>query len=89
MDDGGLGSTYVDTIFWQNTLAGGISPKGRYELDIRDASGVRGSFIHGDTNDLRGTISPEMNTFDPPDPRFDARYVPQAPEYANVGYRPA
>jgi hypothetical protein len=30
-----------------------------------------------------------VNTFDPPDPRFDAQFVPQAPEYAAVGYRPA
>jgi hypothetical protein len=49
---------------------------------------VRGSFIHGEINDLRGTIKRELNTFDPPDPRFDARFVPQAPEYSKVGYRP-
>jgi hypothetical protein len=49
---------------------------------------VRGSFIHGDINDLRGTIARESNTFDPPDPRFDAQFVPQAAEYAKVGYRP-
>ena len=88
VDDGGTGSTYVDTIFWQNTRRGGISPGGRYELDILDASGVRGSFIHGEINDLRRTINPELNTFDPPDPRFDDRFVPHAPEYAQVGYRP-
>jgi hypothetical protein len=29
------------------------------------------------------------NTFDPVDPRFDTQFVPQAPEYASVGYRPA
>ncbi len=56
VDDDGTGSTYVDTIFWKNTLAGGISPGARYELDITDGAGVRGSFIHGDVNDLRGTI---------------------------------
>ena len=28
------------------------------------------------------------NTFDPPDPRFDAQFAPRAPEYAAVGYRP-
>ena len=88
VDDAGRGSTYVDTIFWKNTLAGGISPGKRYELDIEDGAGVRGSFIHGDINDLRGTIDKDLNTFDPPDPRFDARFVPRAPEYANVGYRP-
>jgi hypothetical protein len=88
VDDNGTGSTYVDSIFWKNTLAGGIAPDGRYELDITDASGVRGSFIHGEIADLRGTIDRAANRFDPPDPRFDASVVPQAPEYARVGYRP-
>ena len=88
VDDAGRGSSYVETIFWKNTLAGGISSGKRYELDLEDGAGVRGSFIHGDINDLRGTIKRELNTFDPPDPRFDAQFVPQAPEYRQVGYRP-
>jgi hypothetical protein len=88
VDDNGTGSTYVDTIFWKNNLGGGISPGARYELDITDGAGVRGSFIHGDVNDLRSTIDPKVNTFDPPDPRFDAHFAPQAPQYARVGYRP-
>jgi hypothetical protein len=49
---------------------------------------VRGSFIHGAVNDLRGTINRDLNTIDPPDPRFDAQFSPQAPQYAGVGYRP-
>jgi hypothetical protein len=88
VDDAGRGSTYVDSIFWKNTLAGGISPGKRYEIDIEDGTGVRGSFIHGEINDLRGTIKKELNTFDPPDPRFDAQFVPQATEYGTAGYRP-
>jgi len=88
VDDNGTGSTYADTIFWKNTLKGGISPGKRYELDIIEGAGVRGSFIHGDVNDLRDTIDPKLNTFDPPDPRFDVRFVPQSPQYAKVGYRP-
>jgi hypothetical protein len=88
VDDAGRGSTYVDTIFWKNTLGGGISPGSRYEIDIEDGSGVRGSFIHGAVNDLRGTVKAELNRFDPPDPKFDARFAPQAPEYSHVGYRP-
>ena len=88
VDDNGSGSTYVDTIFWRNTRAGGISPGKRYELDITDGSGVKGSFIHGEVNDLRGTVDRAANRIDPPDPRFDARFVPRAPEYASVGYRP-
>lgn len=88
VDDNGTGSTYDSSIFWKNTLRGGISPESRYELDVVDAAGVRGSFIHGDINDLRGTINRDVNTMDPPDPRFDAQYSPQAPQYAAVGYRP-
>ena len=88
VDDDGTGSTYVDSIFWKNTLTGGISKESRYELDITDGSGVRGTFIHGDVNDLRQTVDREKNTFDPPDPRFDVTFVPQAPQYAKVGYRP-
>ena len=88
VDDSGAGSTYVDTIFWHNTLAGGISPGARYELDILDAAGVRGSFITGGIADLRGTIDRSANTFNAPDPRFDAQFSPQAPQYAAVGYRP-
>jgi hypothetical protein len=88
VDDIGVGSSYVDCIFWQNTLTGGISPGGRYELDVTDASGVRGTFIRGNINDRQGAINRATNTFDPPDPRFDAAFVPQAPPYAQVGYRP-
>jgi hypothetical protein len=88
VDDNGTGSTYVDSVFWNNTLPGGISPGARYELDITDGAGVRGSFIHGQTNDLRGTINRATNTFDPPDPRFDDAFVPHEPRYAAVGYRP-
>ena len=88
VDDNGTGCTYAKSIFWNNTLKGGISTGARYEIDITNGGGVRESFIHGETNDLRGTISRAVNTFDPPDPRFDAQFVPQAPEYGAVGYRP-
>jgi hypothetical protein len=88
VDDNAVDSTYVKSIFWNNTLKGGISAGPRYEFDITHGGGVRESFIHGETNDLRGTIDRKANTFDPPDPRFDAQFVPQAPEYKAVGYRP-
>ena len=88
VDDNGTGSTYVDSIFWKNTLKGGISPGSRYELDIADAAGVRGSFIHGEVNDLRDTIDRKSNTFDPPDPRFDAKFVPQSPQIRARGLSP-
>ncbi len=89
VDDESTGSTYVDSIFWNNTRRGGIAPGPRYELDITDGSGVRGSFIHGEVNDLNGSIGAALNTLDAPDPRFDAQFVPRDPRYASAGYRPA
>jgi len=91
VDDSSVGSTYVNTIFWKNNAPGGISPGARYEMDIGDASGVKGSFIRGDVSDVRSAIDRATNRVgdDAPDPRFDAQFVPWAPEYANAGYRPA
>jgi len=88
VDDAGSGSTYTDSIFWQNTARGGISPGRRYEIDIEDGAGVKGCFIHGDIDDLRGTIARDANTLAAPDPEFDAQFVPRSPKYANAGYRP-
>jgi hypothetical protein len=88
VDDAGIGSSYVDSIFWQNTAPGGISPGRRYEIDIEDGAGVKGCFIHGEVDDLRGTLPRGANTLAAPDPRFDAQFVPHASEYAAVGYRP-
>src|SRR5215510_8368019 len=84
VDDNSAGSTYVKSIFWNNTLKGGISTGAPYEIDITNGGGVRESFIHGETNYLRGTHDRAVNTFDPPAPRFDEKFVPQAPEYAAV-----
>ena len=88
VDDAGKGSTYVESIFWRNTAKGGISPDRRYEIDIEDGAGVKGCFIHGEIDDLRGTIARGANTFGAPDPQFDAQFVPRAAPYANAGYRP-
>jgi len=89
VDDAGSGSTYQDSIFWQNTARGGIASDRRYEIDIEDGAGVKRCFIHGEVDDLRGTVARDANTFAAPDPQFDAQFVPRSPRYADVGYRPA
>lgn len=89
VDDKGRGNVYTNTIFWMNNAGGGISPGGRYEIDILDGSGVSGCFLRGDINDLRGALDQNRNTVNGPDPDFDALYRPRAKAYANVGYRPA
>ena len=89
VDDNGTGSTYVKSIFWNNTLKGGISTGARYEIDITDGGGVRESFIHGETNDLRGTIDRASEHLRSAGSALRRAFVPQAPEYARAGYRPA
>ena len=86
-DDKSL-SSYRNTIFWMNTASGGIAPGRRYELDIPVGHRVSGCFFRGESEDLSNSINPDKNTFDAPDPRFDADYRPHAPEYTAVGYRP-
>lgn len=88
VDDKGSGSTYIRTIFWQNTRAGGVLNTSRYELDIRDSRGVSACWINGEVDDPRQTIDADINVLDAPDPMFDERYQPRAKAYANVGYRP-
>ena len=88
VDDKSSRNTYQSCIFWMNTLAGGISTGPRYELDILSGVNVRNCFIHGQTNDLRGSLSSESNTLDAPDPKFDEQFRPLSSDYKNAGYRP-
>jgi hypothetical protein len=88
VDDRGAGSVYRNTIFWKNNLPGGVNRFPRYELDIANARGVSGCFVHGDVDDLRSNVNPRTNTFDPPDPDFDHDYRPRHPLWERVGYRP-
>ena len=87
-DDKGVGSSYVDTIFWRNTAGDGSRPGEPYELDIANARNVRGCYFGGTLVDLRGTIDPETNNLSAPDPQFDSLWRPLAEEYKNIGYRP-
>ena len=88
VDDRADGSAYRDNIFWQNNLPGGIAKGARYEMDIVNSDGVRGNFVNGDLDDVQNSIDTERNTLNAPDPLFDEDFVPTAPEYSEVGYRP-
>ena len=88
VDDRAEASAYRDNIFWQNNLPGGISNGARYEIDIVNAGGVEGNFVNGDLDDVKNSIDTERNALGAPDPRFDENFVPTAPEYSEVGYRP-
>ena len=71
-----------------NVRGGGIAPGSRYEVDLLDSRRFSGCFVHGQIDDLRGTLDPKRNVLQAPDPQFDEHYRPQAPTYAGVGYRP-
>lgn len=89
VDDRGKGNVYKQSIFWNNILMGGISPKGRYELDILSGAGVTGCFFGGTgIYDLRESVDREGNVFNAPDPKFDETYQPGSAIYKDVGYRP-
>ena len=89
VDDSGIDSLYENCIFWMNNAPGGWLKAPRYELDIKDADGVRGCFLQGETIDLFGTLNPQQNVLGCPDPKFDKSYRPQAPGFEKAGYRPA
>lgn len=86
VDDKGT-SSYQDCIFWHNTAGNGSLPGGEYELDVAQSVKVQNCWIHGKTDDLRGTIVPSKNTLQAPDPLFDERFEPRNPQYQGVGYR--
>jgi hypothetical protein len=89
VDDRGEASSYSDSIFWRNTREGGASPPGRYELLVGSADGVAGCFISGSSvGDPLGRVSRSANTFECPDPGFDAGFQPHNAAFKGVGYRP-
>ena len=86
-DDLGHQSVYQDCIFWHNDLGGAFYGGARYDLDIEDHAEVTGCVFSGAVLDRRDVVSKQANTFNAPDPRFDAQFKPGAPEYATAGAR--
>lgn len=89
VDDLGGESVYARCIFAQNSLAAGLPGFPRYELAIPAGAKVSGCVITGPLLDPRQAVAATNNVLNAPPPRFDADFVPQAPEYAGAGYRPA
>jgi heme/copper-type cytochrome/quinol oxidase subunit 2 len=89
VDDVSEASVYERCIFWQNNAPGGWPTGPRYELDVKNAAGVRDCIFGGPVRDAGHTIDRMRNEFQPPDPDFDASYVPRSSAYQDAGYRPA
>jgi len=88
VDDLGGESSYLNCILVDNQLEGGLKGFPRYELDVNAGAKVLGCFIKGTIHNARGDVSATNNVLNPPPPRFNQEFVPQAPEYGKAGYRP-
>jgi hypothetical protein len=85
-DLGGL-SEYRNSIFYGNTVNKGLAGE-RYELDLPKGGKVEGCMINGRVIDPLNVIAGGENILEAPAPDFDERFIPRAPAYARVGYRP-
>ncbi len=86
-DMGGL-SSYANCIFVDNRLDTGLKGFARYELAVNAGGKVLGCFINGTVHDVRHVVSAQENVLEAPTPKFNKSFVPEAPEYKGVGYRP-
>lgn len=90
IDDLGGASSYLNNIFYNNTLEGPAN-KGhpRYDLDLRDgAIEASGNFFSSTLLDPKQTISADKNVIKAGPPNFDKHNVPQSAEFKRAGYRP-
>lgn len=89
VDDMGGGSVYLRCLFATNVRGGGlVTNTVPYELDLQEGGQVSNCIINGRVIDPKKVIGLRPNVLNGPDPQFDARDVPRAPEYKDVGYRP-
>ena len=89
VDDMGGQSRYVNCIFFDNNLEGGLKGSARYDLAVNGGTKeITGCFFGGTVHDVGHVVSAEKNALNAPPPRFNKSFVPEAPEYKNAGYRP-
>jgi len=84
----GGSSSYLNCIFLDNNLDTGLKGTARYELAVNAGGKVSGCLIKGIVHDASHVISAQDNVLDPPPPKFNKSFVPEAPEYKSAGYRP-
>lgn len=89
VDDMGGQSRYLNCIFFDNNLEGGLKGSARYDLAVNGgAKEVTGCFFGGTVHDAGQVVSAEKNTLNAPPPGFNKSFAPEAPQYKNAGYRP-
>ena len=88
IDDLGGASSYLNCIFFHNSLDGGLVPAPRYDLMLLRGGRVEHCFFTGPVLDSADSISKTANVFDAPDPKLDDNFIPRSPDYQTAGYRP-
>jgi hypothetical protein len=88
VDDMGGMSTYANCIFVDNNLDTGLKGLARYELAVNSGAKVSGCLINGTVHDATHAVSASENVLNPPPPKFNKDFVPEAAEYKSAGYRP-
>src|SRR6185503_15900467 len=88
VDDLGGKSVYANCIFFGNDLSGDLKSEERYELDLPAGARVAGCFTTGTIRDPHHSVFSNQNTLNAPPPKFNADFVPEAPEFEGAGYRP-
>ena len=87
VDDMGGQSTYIDSIFADNSLPGGM-PGERYELDFPVGATVRNCRIRGRILDPRHAVSGNENILDAPPAHFSQSFTTSTADYLGVGFDP-
>lgn len=87
VDELGGRSSFVDCLFFRNTVKAGVAGLPRFELDLQKGGDVRGCVITGRILDPKKVVSPSSNRIDPPGLELDADFVPKGEEFGKVGYR--
>lgn len=87
VDDHGTGSSYRDTIFWQNDRSGGACVRDRFELHVESPRQVTGCVISGTPRSVPTAVSRSENTLESPDPAFDSVFQPHHRAYTKAGCR--
>ena len=83
VDDNGTGSTYVEVDLLEEHAEGrDLAGRALRDRHHRRRGRARDRSSTATSTTCAGRSTASSNTFDPPDPRFDAQFVPQAPEYA-------
>jgi len=88
VDDHGGRSLYRRCLFWRNDAPAVARPGRRYELDVPKAQEISDCQIHGEIDDLRGSVDPRRNTLGCADPDFDAEFRPRNPAMKDTGFAP-